>query len=123
MPVDKRIKDKNSQDQSPQEISLNDILSTSDEGLHILVFSTSWLGAGEIYSGYVTGLAAELNLSVEPSFIDVDHQKELARFFAIEQSPTTILLFKQEILDRFVGVISRKKLRKRILDNRDMLDA
>lgn len=98
--------------------NLKEVLKESENQLVVLIFTAEWSGASHILEVYFNDLAAELRgqASIFKMEIDDSSSKELTPF-NIQELPTTLLLDKHVIKERWVGLKSKTKIRQLIQAN------
>ena len=94
--------------------NLADLIHMSNQRTVVVAFSASWLGSSEILDVVFEKLAA-IGLP-DHTFIhlDIEKQKQISSFFQIKELPTFIIISNGEVIDRFTGAFSKKKILKRL---------
>jgi thioredoxin-like negative regulator of GroEL len=98
--------------------NLKEVLKKSEDQLVVLAFTAEWSGASHILEMYLSDLATELSGQVFILKMEIDDPgaKELM-LFNIDELPTTLLLDKQVVKERWVGLKSKAKIRQLIQSN------
>jgi len=89
------------------------ILKKSEEQLIVLSFTTPWSGSGNMLADTLARLQEEKS-TLQVFICDLDTCPKLVKQFGITEIPTTILLYKREVVDLFTGPVSRKKILTRV---------
>jgi thioredoxin 1 len=91
------------------------LLENSNTYLMVLIFSAKWLGSTQILHTYLNDIAKE-NEKIKIVHIDINTHQELAAYFSVTTLPITILIKNRKILNKIVGIISKKKLTAKITE-------
>ena len=82
--------------------------------LVIASFGAVWSGNSSMLKRVVTDVTDDFK-EVEFIWSDVEANEDLASEWGIRSVPTTLFFRDGEVVDHFTGIISRNKLKKRII--------
>ncbi len=95
--------------------NLDALVSESFNTPVALVFTADWLGSSHIMDTFMEELAQDYQEDMHFYRQDIDDDKTLSAAIGINQLPTTVIFQNGEIIDYFAGVISKEKIREKIL--------
>ena len=99
-------------DISDQEFEAKILNSTNT--LHIVVFTTSWLGGGQILDNYMNSFATQYTDNTAFHRLDIDKSDKYIKRYGINQLPMTLFFQDGAIVDSFQGLIAKRKIQARI---------
>ena len=79
---------------------------------HIELYTAEWCGPCEIMKQRGTAIALTKRLKIKT--IDVDEHPEKAQERDVKSIPTLLVVNDEEVTHRFVGIVTKAKLRKEI---------
>ena len=90
------------------------LLEVSNDKLVIVTFTAMWSGASKILTSSLKQIDI-VNDDLALAEFDVESANELFNDLGLSHVPTTILLRDQEIIDLFIGPLSKRKIKEKIL--------
>lgn len=97
-----------------KQSELAPILSQNSDKIVLLTFVSSWSGSSSILNEIIKHIAPEFEETVIFLKIDIDKAKRLKHKFDIENTPTSILFQNDQVIDKFEGLLSKTKIKRRI---------
>jgi thioredoxin 1 len=101
--------------QTLAEKELRDFIAEKRDGTLILVFTVRWSGSAQILAVFLQELSKEFSSTII-HFIDAEQYETLTAEMGVSTLPTTFIIKEGKIIDRFSGLLSKKKLREKLLD-------
>lgn len=88
---------------------LSGILAESKGRLILLIFTMEWLGINSMLEAFLLDLMEDRK-GISIYQIDVEKNDHLAVEMGVSDFPHTLFLKNKEVIDSFVGLISKKKI-------------
>ncbi len=93
------------------DLNLDDINGLSQGRTVVLVFTAEWLGAAHLLDTILEDLATTYDSSYQFIRLDADKNSEAAKKMNVEEVPTTFIIKDAEVKEKFVGVMSKHRIR------------
>ena len=84
------------------------------KGVTVIEFWAEWCGPCRMVDPIITELANDYGKKVNIGKMNVDMEPKMAKKFNIRSIPTILFLKDGEVVDKFVGVTSKRALEKKI---------
>jgi len=107
-------KSKNVSYQTISEEEAEQVLFNSNGMPIVISFTAEWTANGLILDDFYEKLAQDYHNTIYFFRIDIDESPEYADKFRIHSVPTTLIFREKEIIDRFEGVLPKKKIEQKL---------
>ncbi|HUO84607.1 MAG TPA: thioredoxin [Thermoanaerobaculia bacterium] len=97
-----------------RELNEGDFEGVTREGLVLVDFSAAWCGPCKVMHPVVERVAADFDGTVSCYMVDIDQSPSLAARNGVMSVPTFLLFKDGQPVERLVGAVPERELRKRI---------
>jgi putative thioredoxin len=91
-----------------------DLIKMSKQKPVVSVFTADWLGSAFLLDTFIEELAAEYAEDFSFLRIEVDDDSNEVEELSIEELPTTFIMKDGEVVEFFVGLIPKRKIRQKL---------
>lgn len=95
-----------------KELTLNDFDSSTRNGAVLIDFNAEWCGPCKAMAPVLTRLSQEYAGKLEIFSVDIDKSPDLAVRHGVMSVPTFLLFREGKAVERIIGAVSEKNLRK-----------
>lgn len=80
----------------------------------VISFGAEWSGHSEMLFNILENLNNEFDDNVNFCLSDIDEYPDFANQWGIQKIPTTLIINNNEVVDYFVGLMPKRKIRRKI---------
>lgn len=82
----------------------------------VVLLTADWSGASHIMDTYMEDLSEQYYPALQFYFQDVEKNGRLSKELKVSALPYTFIIKKGKIIDSFTGILSRKKIERKLED-------
>ena len=97
-----------------KEVTETEFDATTRNGAVLVEFGAEWCGPCKAMAPILTRVSSEYAGRLDVVSVDIDKSQSLAMRFGVMSVPTMLLFNGGKAVDRIVGAVSEKELKKRI---------
>ena len=97
-----------------KEVTESEFDATTQRGAVLVEFGAEWCGPCKAMAPILTRVSSEYAGRLDVVSVDIDKSQTLAMRFGVMSVPTMLLFNDGKAVDRIVGAVSEKELKKRI---------